>query len=134
MSKLLDNLQAGIETVRNRIASPQAGGETMRNRIASSQAGTEAVRNWIVSPTTNSVSATDSISTTTRITEENANNQLKYYHNYFRHHNHPINIMLIWYCNYFTITELYAVNEVETLAKFRGLTFANDPFNWFCEK
>ena len=44
-SKLLDNLQAGIETVRNRIASPQAGAETVRNRIASPQAGIETVKN-----------------------------------------------------------------------------------------
>ena len=33
--KLLDNLQAGIETVRNQIASPQAGIEAVRNQIAS---------------------------------------------------------------------------------------------------
>ena len=44
-SRLLNNLHAGIETVRNRIASPQAGAETVRNRIASPQAGIEAVRN-----------------------------------------------------------------------------------------
>ena len=54
VAKLLDNLQAGIETVRNRIASPQAGAETVRNRIASPQAGIEAVRNRIASPITNS--------------------------------------------------------------------------------
>ena len=41
VAKLLDNLQAGIETVRNRIASPQGGAETVRNRIASPQAGIE---------------------------------------------------------------------------------------------
>ena len=69
VSKLLDNLQVDIETVRNRIASPQAGSETVRNRIAS--------------PTTNSILATNSISTTTRITEENVNNQLRYHHDYF---------------------------------------------------
>ena len=78
VSKLLDNLQAGIETVRNRIASPQAGAETVRNRIASPQAGIEVVRNRIASPTTNSISAT-----TTRITDENVNNQLRYHHDYF---------------------------------------------------
>ena len=44
-AKLLDNLQAGIETVRNGIASPQAGAETVRNRIASPQAGIETVKN-----------------------------------------------------------------------------------------
>ena len=33
--KLLDNLQAGIEMVKERIASPQAGVETVRNQIAS---------------------------------------------------------------------------------------------------
>ena len=45
VSKLLDNLQASIETVRNRTASPQAGAETVRNRIASPQAGIETVKN-----------------------------------------------------------------------------------------
>ena len=84
VSKLLDNLQASIETVRNRIASPQAGAETVRNRIASPQAGIEAVRNRIASPTTNSISATNSISTATRITDENVNNQLRYHHDYFQ--------------------------------------------------
>ena len=69
VSKLPDNRQAGIETVRNRIASPQAGIEAVRNRIAS--------------PTTNSISATNSISTTTKITDENVNNQLRYHHGYF---------------------------------------------------
>ena len=69
VSKLLDNLQAGIETVRNRILKPQEGIEAVRNRIAS--------------PTTNSIPATNSISTTTRITDENVNNHLRYHHNYF---------------------------------------------------
>ena len=69
VSKLLDNLQAGIETARNRIASPQAWTETVRNRIASL--------------TTNSILATNSISATTRITDENVNNQLRYHHDYF---------------------------------------------------
>ena len=67
--KLLDNLQAGIETVRNQIASPQAG--------------IEAVRNQIASPTTNSISGANNISTTNRITDENVNNQLRYHHDYF---------------------------------------------------
>ena len=66
VAKLLDNLQAGIETVRNRIASPQAGAETVRNRITS--------------PTTNSISATNSVSTATRIADENVNNQLRHHH------------------------------------------------------
>ena len=74
-SRLLNNLHAGIETVRNRIASPQAGAETVRNRIASPQAGIEAVRNRIASPTTNSISETNSTSTAARITDENVNNQ-----------------------------------------------------------
>ena len=50
VSKLMGNLQAGIETVRNRIASPQIGAETVTNRIASSQAGIEAVRSRIALP------------------------------------------------------------------------------------
>ena len=74
-AKLLDNLQAGIEMVKDRIASPQAGSESVRNQIASSQVGIEALRNRIASPTTNSLSATTSISTATRITDENVNNQ-----------------------------------------------------------
>ena len=52
VAKLLNNLQAGIETVRNRITSP----------------------------TTNSISATNSVSTATRIADENVNNQLRYHH------------------------------------------------------
>ena len=55
VSKLLDNLQAGIETMRNQIASPQAGAETARNRTASTLAGTQAVRNRTASPKTNSI-------------------------------------------------------------------------------
>ena len=38
VSKLLGSLQAGIEIVRNRIASPQAGAETEKsNNIATSR-------------------------------------------------------------------------------------------------
>ena len=53
VSKLLDNLQAGIETMRNRIASPEEGAETVTNRIALPQASIEAVRHRIASPKTN---------------------------------------------------------------------------------
>ena len=55
VSKLLDNSEADIETMRNQIALP----------------------------TTNSISATNSISTTTRITDENVYKQLRYHHDYF---------------------------------------------------
>ena len=83
VSKLLDNSEADIETMRNQITLPQAGPGTVRNRIALPQAGIEAVRNQIALPTTNSISATNSISTTTRITDENVYKQLRYHHDYF---------------------------------------------------
>ena len=83
VSKLLGNLQAGIKTVRNRIAPPQAASETVRIQIASPQAGIEAVRYRIASPTTNSISATNSIARTTRITNKNVSNQLRYHYDYF---------------------------------------------------
>ena len=43
--------------------------------------------------------------------------------------------MLIWYCNYFTVRRVTCSKwGWKTLAKVWGLTFANDPFNGFCEK